>query len=93
MKHLLLYLIQGTRGGETRAKIINAIKKKPQNANKLAKSLSFDYKTIQHHLNILEENRIFSVIKKGKYGAMYFLSEEMEQNVDLFEDIWEKFGY
>ena len=73
MKNILWYLVAGTRGGETRAKIINAIKKKPANANQLSKSLGFDYKTIEHHLKILLENNIFTVINKDKYGAVYFL--------------------
>ena len=92
MKNLLWYLVAGTRGGETRARIIQSIQKKPKNANQIAKSLSLDYKTVQHHLNILVENNVFSTIKKGSYGAMYFLSEEMEHNMDTFREIWKRFG-
>ena len=36
LKYLLGWLIAGTRGGVTRARIIKALKKKPQNANQLA---------------------------------------------------------
>ena len=92
MEKVLLYLIAGTRGGETRAKIINERSKKPLNANRLSIALKLDYKTIQHHLKILEENKMLSAIEKGKYGAVYFLSEELEKNMKDFQDIWNKFG-
>jgi len=39
LKYLLGWLIAGTRGGLTRAKIIIALKETPQNANQLATSL------------------------------------------------------
>jgi|GEM_PF-6413504 hypothetical protein len=26
------------------------------------------------------------------YGKLYFLSSEMEENYDVFEEIWEKIG-
>ncbi len=92
MKQVLWYLIAGTRGGETRARLIQAIRSKPANANQLAISLKLDYKTIQHHLEILVENNVFTAINKGKYGAVYFLSKELEQNWMDFEGIWKQFG-
>ena len=92
MKNLLWYLIAGTRGGETRGEIISAILKKPRNTHQLAKNLNYDYKTIQHHLQILVENRILIVLKKNSYGAVYFPSEEFEQNLEIFNKIWNQFG-
>ena len=92
MKNLLWYLIAGTKGGETRGKIIDFLNKKPSNANKISKILKLDYKTVRHHLEILEKNNIISPINKGNYGAVYFLSELMEQNIHLFNEIWEQFG-
>ncbi len=90
MKQIIYYLIAGTRGGEARAKIINAIRKKPMNANKLSKELGYDYKTIQHHIDILIENKILE--KRGDYGAVYFISSLMESNISIFDEIWRKFG-
>ena len=91
MKQLLYYLLLGTRGGETRAKILNSIKNKPLNANQLASELKLDYKTIQHHLRILVKNNILKTINGNSYGAVYFLSEYMEKNFKLFGEIWGKF--
>lgn len=92
MKQLLWYLIAGTRGGETRARLLWSIKNKPANANQLSLSLKLDYKTVQHHLKILVENNMLSALNKGNYGAVYFLSEEMLVNWNYFQEIWKQFG-
>ena len=92
MKNLLWYLIAGTRGGVTRGKIIELLNKKPSNANKIAEILKLDYKTVRHHLEVLEKNNIIVAVNKGKYGAVYFLSELMESNLKVFGEIWEQFG-
>ncbi|MBI2657953.1 winged helix-turn-helix transcriptional regulator [Candidatus Woesearchaeota archaeon] len=92
MKNLLWYLIAGTKGGETRGKIIDFLKKNPSNANKLAEALKLDYKTVRHHINVLEKNNIITAVNKGNYGAVYFLSEDMKLNYQLFGEIWAKFG-
>ena len=92
MRNLLWYLIAGTRGGETRGKILMLIKNNPANANKIAELLKLDYKTVRHHLAILEKNNLLNIVEKGNYGAVYFLSEIMEKDFTLFQEIWEQFG-
>jgi len=89
LRHLLGWLIAGTRGGPTRARIVEILKETPQNANQLATSMKLDYKTVRHHLTVLEKNRIISSIG-DKYGATYFLSQMMEENYALFEEILNK---
>lgn len=91
LKYLLGWLIAGTRGGPTRAKIIQALKETPQNANQLSTLLGMDYKTMRHHLDVLEKNRIIACVG-DRYGATYFLSQAMEDNYGLFEEIAEKIG-
>ncbi len=91
LKYLLGWLIAGTRGGPTRAKIIFALKESPQNANQLATMLKMDYKTMRHHLEVLEKNRIITSVG-DRYGATYFLSQTMEDNYVLFEEIVKKIG-
>jgi DNA-binding transcriptional ArsR family regulator len=85
----LWYLLAGTRGGVTRAKIINLLMERPYNANQLAEALNMDYKTIRHHLDVLNKNGVIT-IEGEKYGAMYFLSKSVEANLDVFREIWEK---
>jgi predicted transcriptional regulator len=89
LKYLLGWLIAGTRGGVTRAKIIQTLKENPQNANQMANFLGMDYRTIRHHLRILQKNRIITSAGNG-YGITYFLSPEMEENYGLFEEIMNK---
>jgi len=89
LKYLLGWLIAGTRGGVTRAQIIKALKAKPQNANQLANLLKLDYRTIRHHLKVLQKNRIITSAG-DRYGITYFLSPEMEENYAVFEEIMKK---
>ena len=92
MKNILWYLIAGTKGGESRGRIIELIKKIPSNANKIAETLNLDYKTVRHHLEVLEKNNVIVAINKGAYGSVYFLSELMQENIKVFGEIWAKFG-
>jgi DNA-binding transcriptional ArsR family regulator len=89
LKYLLGWLIAGTRGGITRAQIIKALKENPQNANQLANLVGKDYRTIRHHLEVLQKNRIITSAG-DRYGLTYFLSPEMEENYALFEEILDK---
>lgn len=88
MNRILHYVLAATRGGMTRIEIINSILDKPQNANQLSKSLNLDYKTIQHHIRVLQDNRI--IVTHGKYGAIYFLAPEIKK--EELEEIWDGFG-
>jgi DNA-binding transcriptional ArsR family regulator len=89
LKYLLGWLIAGTRGGVTRAEIIKTIHETPQNANQLAISLKVDYKTVRYHLEVLEKNHIVTSVG-DKYGATYFLTQMMEDNYSVFEEIVKK---
>jgi DNA-binding transcriptional ArsR family regulator len=73
----------------TRAQIIEAVKAAPRNANQLAGLLGKDYRTIRHHLKVLEKNKIITSAG-DRYGTTYFLSQTMEENYALFEEIVEK---
>jgi PAS domain S-box-containing protein len=81
-KKLLCYLIEGTRGGVTRALILKHLVVKPCNAHQLTKALKRDYKTIRHHLDVLVKNGIVTRNNDGKV-ALYFLSKHIES--DLIE--------
>ena len=91
LKHLLQWLVAGTRGGANRAQIIVAIRQEPRNANQLANLLGVDYRTVRHHLDVLEKNRLITSMGE-QYGKMYFLSNELEANFQVFEEIWNEIG-
>ncbi|MGZ7136061.1 MAG: ArsR/SmtB family transcription factor [Methanobacterium sp.] len=89
MNKVLYWLILGTRGGLNRAKIIKKLHERPYNAHQLAEELNVNYRTIRHHIKILEDS---DVVKSAgeKYGKIYFLSESMEKNYDDFKIIWKQ---
>jgi DNA-binding transcriptional ArsR family regulator len=89
VKSLLWHMIGGTKGGETRAKIINELRERPFNANQLSENLSLDYKTVTYHLRKLEDN---GLVESGEedYAKMYSISDKLEDEIRVFDDIWEK---
>jgi len=92
LKRLLWYLFAGTRGGPSRAEIIKAIQNRPSNANQLSQILRVDYKTIQHHVRVLEENGLIVPSDRGTYGAVLFLTPKMEEALPILDEIWSRIG-
>ncbi len=75
-----------------RYRIMKSIMENPKNANQLSVEAGVNYRTIEHHLKILTENGLLTVMGDG-YGKVYFPSHIMESNLDLFVDISRKAGY
>lgn len=90
MKQLIWYLFAGTRGGETRLKIVCILHDRPFNANELSKKMGMDYKTITHHIRVLEKNSVIYSSSKGSYGQMYFISEYFKTQWDILMQIKER---
>ena len=88
-KRLLWWILIGSAGGLNRTRILEELINTPRNANELAKLLNLDYKTTRHHLEMLEKNRLITTMG-NKYGTLYFPSNLLEQNMDLFKEIVEK---
>ncbi len=86
MEQALWYLLAGTRGGENRARIIHSLDEKPRNANRLSESLDLDYKTVRHHIDMLQD---YDIVESGgnDYGEMYFLTTRFEDHRESFEEI------
>ena len=83
MRKLIWWVFAGTAGGPNRARIVRALKERPYNAHQLAEKLDLNYKTVRHHLKITSTG-------KNKYGELYFLSTKMEENYDIFREIWKE---
>lgn len=86
---VLWYVFVGSRGGETRMCIVDAIIKKPMNPRELALKFKMDYSTIRHSLRVLEKNRIVWTEQK-KYGAKYSTTPEFEGLKEEYEKLKEK---
>ena len=91
MRRIIWWVFTGNRGGPNRARLVVSLKDQPMNANQLAQKLMMDYKTIRHHLGVLKRNHLIVEAGEG-YGAMYFVSPELEQNYDEFLKIWDRIG-
>lgn len=86
---LLWFHFAGTRGGDNRIKILYLLLKYPLNINKISEELQLDYKTIQHHIRILEKSNL--ITKMGdKYGILYFISNYLEKNIESYYNIKKK---
>jgi DNA-binding transcriptional ArsR family regulator len=91
-KRIMVYLFIGTRGGQNRAKIVELLHLEPANSNRVSEKLGLDYKTVQHHVKLLEENGVIVSSAKGTYGAMYFLTPYFEKYFDSVRGMWAKIG-
>ena len=88
-KRILWYVFATTRGGPTRIRIVELLMDRPYNLHQISKKLNLDYKTVQHHIKILEENKII-VTEEKKYGSIYFPSAIFMDLKDIFEEIKSK---
>ncbi len=81
---LLWYLLAGTRGGPNRIRILEELRVHPNNAHQLSAQLGIDYRTIRHHLGLLERNGlVYRPVGRG-YAAPYELAPDVEVR---FEEI------
>ena len=88
-QQVLFWLIAGSKGGTNRARILFALEKEPMNSNVLSKKVKLDYKTTQHHINLLLENHL--IVRTGdKYGQIFFISPQLKDNWSLFKKLFEK---
>lgn len=88
---VLWWLIGGTRGGKNRLRIIMALDEQPMNMNKISEELDLDYKTVQHHIDLMTEHNVVTEMGEG-YGTNYFLTDQMDSNMEKLESIAERAG-
>jgi len=79
-------LFVGSRGAPNRIRIMSALRKRPSNRNQLAIELGIEYKSIQHHLKVLEGNNLVRKIG-NHYGVVYGVSTLFENSEFVFDEI------
>ncbi|MEW5997094.1 MAG: winged helix-turn-helix domain-containing protein [Candidatus Micrarchaeota archaeon] len=88
---LLYWLLNASKGGPTRVRILKVLGSTPMNTRKLAQELGMDYKSVQAHVELLVENEIIYTPKQG-YGSVYFISPEWDGNEFLRKVLGEDDG-
>ncbi|WP_380681648.1 ArsR/SmtB family transcription factor [Salinigranum sp. GCM10025319] len=88
MKETLRAALSGSRGGPNRRRILRALADRPRNANRLATELGLDYKTVRHHLSVLDEAG--AVTNAGDdYGVVYVPTARARRHWDVLESLGE----
>lgn len=86
MEAVLWQVLAGTRGGPNRARVLRALEERPRNANQLAEDLDLAYKTVRHHLGVLEENDVIESTDSD-YGAVYLPTDRARHNWGTVQEI------
>ena len=89
IKVMFWFLFASTKGAATRIRIVNLLRHQPYNANQISNELSLDYKAIRHHLSTLEKNNLIEKFD-AHYGGSYYLSNLLEENFKIFDEISSK---
>ncbi len=82
---IVRWLIEGTRGGRLRARILLLLRDGPMNAHQLARSLGVNYRTATHHLRVLQEHGLVERLGDG-YGSPYVLTSLAEEAWPVIEE-------
>ncbi len=90
-RRLCFWLFFATRGGKTRLNIIRTIMLKPMNTNQLSLRLKLNYRTVEHHLNILFRNGFVEKVGDG-YAETFFPSRTAEGNIKCLEELEARYG-
>lgn len=81
----LWHLLLGHRGGPNRKRILELLSQRPYNINQLSVQLNLNYRTVKHHIDILEKFKLITTSRFRGYGEVYFLSREMEENIEILK--------
>ncbi len=91
LKRVLMLSIAGTRGGTVRLKILVILETKSRNINELSGMLELDYKSVQHHIRVLEKSGL--VVHSGKkYANAYTFSPFLRAHIKVFAEIKKDLG-
>lgn len=59
------------------------------NANQIAGALGLHYTTVQHHLTrLVRDGLVAASPRDDSYGALFFLTYQMERNAEFLEEIF-----
>ncbi|MCE4610596.1 MAG: winged helix-turn-helix domain-containing protein [Desulfurococcales archaeon] len=88
---IVRWLIELSRGGRSRARILRLLKEKPMNPHQIARELGLNYHTVTRHLEILEKHGLVVRVEK-RYGAPYILTGLALEKWDTIRKAMERVG-
>ncbi len=71
---------------------MNELRLRPGNINQLSMRLDLEYRSVQHHIEVLKKNSLVNSTGEH-YGLTYFLTPWMEAHIEMFEDICRKLRF
>jgi DNA-binding transcriptional ArsR family regulator len=86
-RSLMWYLLFGTRGGPNRRRILDELVRSPANAHQLAATLGLDYRTVRHHLRLLEKNGAVARPVGEAYATPYELAPSAAAYLETVETL------
>jgi DNA-binding transcriptional ArsR family regulator len=86
-RSLMWYLLRGTRGGPNRFRILQELERTPANAHQLSSGLHLDYRTVRHHLRLLEKNGAVCRPVGDAYAAPYELAPYLREHYAELEEM------
>lgn len=81
IRRLFYWLFFASKGGKTRLRIIKELLNSPMNKNELSKSLTLNYRTVEHHIKVLLENNILEGDER-KYDSIFYIKENMKMFIN-----------
>ena len=86
IKMLFWFVFAGSKGANNRIRIVNILKTNPNNVHQLSENLGLDYKTVLHHVRVLEKNGFVSKYESS-YPINYSITPQLEFHMEVFEEI------
>jgi hypothetical protein len=84
-RSLMWYLLFGTRGGPNRRRLLEALERSPANAHQLAEILQLDYRTVRHHLKLLERHGAVGRPVGNAYATPYEIAATASAYLETLE--------
>jgi len=84
-RSLMWYLLFGTRGGPNRRRLLEELDRSPANAHQLSELVGLDYRTVRHHLRILERNGAVTRPVGDAYATPYEICASTSAYLETLE--------
>lgn len=85
-RSLMWYLLFGTRGGPNRRRLLEELGRSPANAHQLSAALGLDYRTVRHHLKLLERHGAVTRPVGDAYATPYEICASTSAYLETVEE-------